>query len=78
MTELKIEIPDELESEFKVMSKVELSILVSKVLKDKLSRLIRLKQIISKSKLTEEQAKELADEVSMSVAKRYDKSFSER
>lgn len=33
----------------------------------------RFKAIVAKSKLTEEDAKELADEVNMSLAKRYEK-----
>ena len=70
---LKVEIPAELRSEFKAISEVELSILVSRVLRDKFSRLARLKKIVSKSKLTEEQAVKLADKVSKSLAKRYDK-----
>ena len=76
MAELVVEIPQDLESEFKAIPKPELSILVSKVLSERLSRLIAFKKIVSKSKLTEKQAKDLADEVSMSLAKRYDKLFS--
>ena len=76
MAELRVNIPKELESEFKAISKPELSMLVSKVLKDKLLKIIRFKKIVSKSKLTEEQAEELADEVSESLAKRYDKLLS--
>jgi hypothetical protein len=78
MAELRVEIPEELESEFKVISKVELSILVSKVMKDKLLRLVRLKKIVSKSKLTEGQAEELANEISESLAKRYDRLLAKR
>ena len=73
MSELSIEIPGELESEFKEIPNAELSMLVSRLLKDKLSKLVRFKRIVAKSKLTEEQAEELADEVNISLAKRYDK-----
>ena len=76
MSELMINIPEELESEFKAIPKLELSILVNKVLKDKLLKVVRFKKIVSKSKLSEEQAQELADEVSESLAKRYDKLLS--
>lgn len=78
MEEVTIKIPGELESEFKAIPRMDLSILVNKILMDKLSRVIRFKQIISKSQLTQEQAEELANEVSSSLAKRYDKLFSER
>ena len=78
MPKLVVEIPWELESEFKVIPKLELSIFMSEMLKDKLSRLVRFKEIVSKSKLTEEQAAELANEVSESLAKKYDKLFSKR
>lgn len=40
-------------------------------LREKLDRIKRIESIVSKSKLTEEQAEELADEVSLSVAKRF-------
>lgn len=73
MEELKIKIPEELESEFKKIPKIELSILASNLLIDKLSKLIRFKQIVSKSQLKKEQAEELADEISLSLSKKYDK-----
>jgi len=40
-------------------------------LREKLNRIKRIESIVSKSKLTEEQAKKLADEVSLSIAKRF-------
>jgi len=72
MEEIRIKIPKELKSEFKAIPNLDLSILVNKMLLDKLSRLVRFKQIVSKSQLTEKQAEELANEVSSSLAKRYD------
>ena len=77
MPELVVNIPEELESEFKLIPKPELSALVNKVLKDNLLKVVRFKKIVSKSKLTEEQAEELANEVSVSLAKRYNKLLSE-
>ena len=76
MIELKVKIPEELESELKQLPDIELSIFLTNLLRKKLSRAIEFKQIVSKSKLTEEQAEELADEISMSLAKRYDKLYS--
>jgi hypothetical protein len=71
MGEVNVQIPDELESEFRAIPKLELSMLVSRVLKDKLAGLARLKRIVAKSKLTEQHAEELANEISESLAKRY-------
>lgn len=78
MVEVCIKIPKELESEFKGMCEAELSILVNNALKERLSMLARFKRIVSKSKLTEEQAEKLADEINESLAKRYDKLISKR
>ena len=76
MAELSIKIPDELESEFRTIPRVELSILISKVLRDKLLKIARFKKIVSKSKLREEQAGKIAGKISESLARRYDKLFS--
>jgi hypothetical protein len=73
MVELKIEIPDELESEFRQISKIDLSILVSKALKGELSRIVKFKRIVSKSKLKPDQAERLSDKISDSLARRYDR-----
>lgn len=77
MAELIVKVPKELESEFKAIPKLELTILMNKVLKDKFLGVARFKKIVSKSKLTEEQAEALANEVSESLAKRYNKLLSE-
>lgn len=71
MTELKLEIPAELESEFKVISKVELSIFASKLLRSKLEEIARLKRAVAKSKLTEKDVEELSDKINESLSKRY-------
>lgn len=73
MEELRIKIPNELKSEFEAMPKADLSILVSKILMGNLSKVVRFKQIVSKSQLTPEQADELANEISISLSKKYDK-----
>lgn len=72
MVQLTVDIPEELEAEFKRMSRIDLSILVSKVLKEELARIARVKKIVSKSKLKTSKAEALADKVSGSLAKRYD------
>jgi len=76
MEEIRFKLPRELELEFKAIPKAELSIMLNKLLMERLSRVVRFKQIVLKSQLTEKDAKELADEISMSLAKRYEKMFS--
>lgn len=70
MAELVVEIPDELE-ELKSVSRINWQLAVEKRLKEEFEELARIKRIVAKSKLTEEQAKELADEVNLALAKRY-------
>lgn len=72
MAELKVEIPDELK-ELESASGINWQLAVEKRLKEEFEELARLKRIVAKSKLTEEQAKELSDEVNLSLAKRYEK-----
>ena len=70
MAELKVEIPDELK-ELESASGINWQLAVEKRLKEEFEELARLTRIVSKSKLTEEQAKELADDVNLSLAKKY-------
>ncbi|MBI2647261.1 hypothetical protein HYW99_02185 [Candidatus Woesearchaeota archaeon] len=72
MPELKIEIPEELK-ELASASNINWQLVLERRLKEEFEELARLKRIVDKSKLTEEQAKKLADEVSLSLAKRYEK-----
>lgn len=72
--ELTLKIPEELEEEVRSVSKAELSLLLLKLLKLEIERRARLleskerfKKIVAKSKLTEEDAKELADKVSKAM-----------
>lgn len=73
MTELKVRIPDELESEFKALPNIEISLLVSNLLKNRLSRIVKFKRAVLKSKLTQSQADKLADEISTSLSQRYNR-----
>lgn len=72
MAELKVEIPEELK-ELASASNINWQLALERRLKEELEELARLKRIVDKSMLTEEQAKELADEVSLSLARRYEK-----
>ena len=58
MAELKVEIPDELDSELKE-SKLDISKAVTDSIREELLRFVALKTISSKSKLTEKDAIEL-------------------
>jgi len=74
MTEviLKANVPEDMADEFKRLPGLEMSLLVSRLLKGKLSRLVRLERIISKSELSGDEAKEISDEISLSLSRRYD------
>ena len=74
MAELRIEIPDDLEVVANGMGKRELSEMVSKALKDKSTISLLFKyadELLKKSKMTDELAMKLGDELKERVAKRY-------
>jgi len=80
MDELLLRVPDEVRREFETVLGREIpekiwqllfSRFLNEELREKLSEIKRIKSIVSKSKLTEKQAKELADEVSLSISKRF-------
>ena len=75
--ELKIEIPEELE-ELAHIPKIKWQLVILRKLREEFEELARVKKILSKSKLTQEQADELADEVSLALAKRYEKLLKEK
>ena len=70
MTELKVEIPEELK-ELESASGINWQLAVEKRLKEEFEELAKIKRIAAKSELTEKQAKELADDVNLSLAKKY-------
>ena len=72
MAEVKIRIPDEL-NELALSKKVNWQLAISRKLNEELEELARIKRIVSKSKLTEEKATELSNEVNVSLAKRYER-----
>lgn len=75
MTEVTVRIPKELESEFRMLSKADLDMVVGRALKSELERVARFKQIVSKSKMTQRQADKLADEISTGLAERYNRLY---
>ncbi|MEK6949078.1 MAG: hypothetical protein AABX34_02575 [Nanoarchaeota archaeon] len=80
MAELLLRVPDEVRIEFETVLGREIpekmwqllfSRFLNEELREKLSKIKRIESIVSKSKLTEAQAKKLADEISLSVSKRF-------
>jgi uncharacterized protein YacL (UPF0231 family) len=80
MAELLLKVPDDVKREFEAvlgekmpesMWQLLFSRFLNEELRKKLSEIKKIESIVSKSKLTEKQAKELADEVSMSLSKRF-------
>jgi len=70
MVEVKIEVPEDVKFIAEV-DKVELSLFVSRVVREELERIAWLSRELEKSKLTEEKAKEIADEINRSLARKY-------
>ena len=63
MPELKISLPEELKQEMEEFPNIEWQAVVRRLLKQELDRLLELKSIVSKSKLTERDIAELSNEV---------------
>ena len=80
MAELLLRVPDDVKAEFEnvfgrgmpeKMWQLLFSRFLNEELRKKLSEIERIESIVSKSKLTEKQAKQLADEASLSISKRF-------
>lgn len=72
MEEINIKIPEELK-ELVTTKKINWQLVIGRVLKQEFEELSKMKDIVNKSKLTKEQAQELADEVDLALADRYNK-----
>lgn len=70
MAEIIISIPEELK-ELTLVRRINWQLLLARKLSEEFMELARIKNIVSSSKLTEEQADSLSDEVNLSLAKRY-------
>ena len=70
MAELVVKIPEDIGIELGKIPKEDWQLLFSRFLRRELEEIREIESIVSKSKLTAEQAKELADEVSLAIAKR--------
>jgi CO/xanthine dehydrogenase FAD-binding subunit len=72
---VRMRVSEDLAKEFRSVSKSEWSLAVSKLLKDKVSRISRLERLLKKSRLSEEKAKEISDKIDESLAVRYDELY---
>ncbi len=71
MTQFIIEIPEELKEEMEELPDLNWQLVVRRSLKRELEEVLELKRIISKSKLTEDDVKELSDKINESLAERF-------
>lgn len=71
MEEILVQLPDDIAGVLKNFSQLEKSLLVSKLLKEKLKELAKLRKIVSKSQLTQEKADDIASKINESLAQRY-------
>ena len=68
MTKIEIEIPDELSFLKKKISSVEWSYLAAQILQEKVMRVAKYNEIISKSKATEKDVEELSNEIKEAIS----------
>lgn len=73
MGEIVVPIPEELEEDFKRLNPLLLQLAIQKLVREKLEGFIEAEKLLSKSKLTEEEALKLGREVNRSLAKKYEK-----
>lgn len=69
---LRMQVPEDLASELREISEVEWSLVINKLMREKLLRLVRLEKIIKRSELSEAKALEISDKLNESLAKRYE------
>ena len=72
MAEITISIPEEL-AELAHISKADWQLVIARKLKEEFEEISRVKSIVSRSELTQEQSDELSDEVNLALSKRYEK-----
>ena len=78
MKEVVVKIPEDIAKEVEGIEKIDVSLLVNKLLMERILEVVRVKRILEKSKLTEEKAKEIADEINEALYKRYKKLYEEK
>ena len=72
MAEITINIPEEL-NELAKTSRINWQLVIARKLQEELEKSAKIKRVISKSKLTQKQADELAEETNTELAKIYEK-----
>lgn len=75
MAQFIIEIPEEMKEEMEELPDLNWQLVVRRSLKRELEEVLELKRIISKSKLTEADVKELSDKINESLAERFRESL---
>ncbi len=70
MPEVVVKIPEEL-AELASVPEIRWQLAIERRLKEEFEELARLKRIVAKSKLTEEDVKELSDEVNTALSERF-------
>ena len=73
--ELTFEMPKELEEDMKNFPRIELSIAITRIITSEFERLARVKRIVARSALREEDVKEVSDTVDTALAKRFKESL---
>ncbi len=71
MEEVRIKIPNELK-ELLVASRINWQLALERRIKEELSEIVRLKKIVSKSQLTEEDVQKLSDETNIDLSEKYE------
>lgn len=76
MAEVIVKIPKDLEEDFRGVKPIFWQLAVDKTINEELRRLVKLKRIVSKSKLTDKDVEELTEEVNEALASRYEQMVS--
>ncbi len=70
MKDIVVKIPEELKF-IRQTSEIDWSVLVSKVIKSKLDKIVRLQRIVNKSELSEKDVGEFSDKINASLSQKY-------
>ncbi|PIN91349.1 hypothetical protein COU57_00895 [Candidatus Pacearchaeota archaeon CG10_big_fil_rev_8_21_14_0_10_32_14] len=70
MTKISINLPNELEFIEKIPN-IEWTLIIDKLIKEKLDKIAKLQMIINKSNLSEKDVEELSDKINLALSKRY-------
>jgi len=75
MPTITLSVPDDLKKEMDELEYINWSAVAREAIREKISALSMFKSIVSKSKLTEADAKKMADKLSSSMHRQYKKKF---